>query len=115
MFQVVLKDLREKHHLSQAKLAEKLGVAQSTVGMWENGKNKPEYKTLIKIAEFFNVSVNILTGQESEKIPTAISSDGKNKYIGELAKKCSDLSVDELQKVMDFALFLKNQRNSKER
>lgn len=74
MFQIKLKQLRENANLSQAKLAQKLHIAQSTVGMWESGKNKPEYNTLLKIAEIFNVSIDYLTGggdtpQKGVKIP----------------------------------------------
>lgn len=68
MFQVVLKSLRENTRISQAELAKRLGVSQSTVGMWESGKNKPEYKMLIKIAEYFNVSVSELIGEEEKPI-----------------------------------------------
>ena len=62
MFQVVLKDLREDEKLSQRELAVKLGVAQSTIGMWESGKREPDYKTLNKLAEFFNVPSSLLLG-----------------------------------------------------
>lgn len=70
MFQTTLKILREKRGISQAKLAQDLGVAQSTVGMWENGKNKPEYDTLLNIAKYFNVSVDYLISEnESSALP----------------------------------------------
>lgn len=68
MFQIVLKQLREEAKLSQAKLAEKLSVSQSTVGMWESGKNKPEYETLLKIADLFHVSIDYLTGIETNQV-----------------------------------------------
>lgn len=42
MFRVTLKKLREDAGLSQAKLAEKLGVSQSAVGMWENGRKEEQ-------------------------------------------------------------------------
>lgn len=67
MFQITLKTLREKHNLSQYKLADMLGVSQSTVGMWESGKNKPEYANLAKLADIFNVSIGELTGSEEIK------------------------------------------------
>ena len=70
MFQIRLKELREVRKLSQAKLADALGVRQSTVAMWENGKNKPEFDTLTRIADFFNVSVDDLVGKiETKKAP----------------------------------------------
>lgn len=67
MFQVRLKELREKAGLSQSALAKRLGFAQSTIGMWESGKNKPEFDTLTQIADFFRVSVDYLLGREDQK------------------------------------------------
>lgn len=68
MFQIALKKLRENEGMSQKKLAEKLGLSQSTIGMWESGKNSPEYSNLLKLAEIFNVSVSELTENESFEI-----------------------------------------------
>lgn len=62
MFQVVLKDLREDIGLSQRELAIKLGIAQSTVGMWESGKREPDYKTLNKLSNFFDVPSSLFLG-----------------------------------------------------
>lgn len=70
MFRINLKVLREERKISQAKLAKAIGVSQSTVGMWENGTNNPEHNTLLKIADFFNVSMDHLLGiEESPKKP----------------------------------------------
>lgn len=60
MFQIILKKLREREDISQRELAEKLGIAQSTVAMWESGDSNPQHKTLLKIAEFFNVKLDYL-------------------------------------------------------
>lgn len=60
MFQIRLKELREQARISQYKLAKEIGVSQSTVGMWENGSNKPEHSKLIALSNFFNVSVDYL-------------------------------------------------------
>ena len=60
MFQIILKKLREREGISQKKLANKLEVAQSTVGMWESGKSNPEYETLRKIAKYFDVNIDYL-------------------------------------------------------
>ncbi|MEG1932516.1 MAG: helix-turn-helix transcriptional regulator, partial [Pygmaiobacter sp.] len=62
MFQINLKKLRERNGWSQVELAHRLGVSQSTVGMWEAGRNKPTYATLLKIAQEFKVSVDGLIG-----------------------------------------------------
>lgn len=56
--------------LSQTELARRLGVRQSTVAMWETGKNNPEYGKLLAIAETFGVKVSSLTGEaELARIP----------------------------------------------
>lgn len=67
MFRIKLKELREINKISQAKLAKQIGVSQSTVGMWENGKNHPEHNTLLKIAEYFKVPLDYLVGNDEIK------------------------------------------------
>lgn len=62
MFQIKLKHLREIKKVSQAALAKHLGISQSTVAMWESGKNKPEHKYLVALADYFNISIDELLG-----------------------------------------------------
>lgn len=70
-----LKLLRKNVGLNQKKLAEGLGVALSTVAMWETGSRQPNYKMLNKIADFFGVSYDrLLSGpsdSDSEMYDTA--------------------------------------------
>jgi len=54
--------LRERKGLSQPELADKLGVSQSSVAMWESGKRNISNKDLIKLAMFFNISIDYLFG-----------------------------------------------------
>ena len=72
MFSEQIKMLRNKKRLSQAKLADELGVSASTVAMWESGEREPKnYETLELIADYFNVNMEVLlTGKLSPtKIP----------------------------------------------
>jgi len=55
-----LKALRKEQKLTQKQLSEELGVALSTVAMWETGARQPDYDKLNKIAAFFNVSHDAL-------------------------------------------------------
>lgn len=66
-FRIRLKQLREEANLSQAQLAQQIGVSQSTVGMWESGRNKPSFDTLKKLAEKFHVTVGYLAGDAWEE------------------------------------------------
>lgn len=58
-----LKKLREVHSLTQKSLAKTLGVGTSTVAMWETGDRHPDHEMLLKIADFFDVSVDSLLGR----------------------------------------------------
>ncbi len=61
-----LKELRQKQGITQGKLAEKLDLARSTITMYETEGSQPDLATLVKIAEFFNVSVDYLMGREPD-------------------------------------------------
>ena len=72
MFNEQLKLLRNQKRISQAKLADELGVSASTVAMWESGEREPKnYETLEIIADYFNVNMEVLlTGKLAPtKIP----------------------------------------------
>ena len=60
MFKDRLKELRCSRNLTQMKLAEDLGIAKSTISMYENGKREPDYETLELIADYFNVNIGSL-------------------------------------------------------
>ena len=58
----ILKTLRKSKNLTQEELADILGVSRYMVNQYENGKRSPSKKTLVKMAEFFNCSLDYLWG-----------------------------------------------------
>ena len=72
-FALKLKEQREKHNLSQAALAEKLHVGVGSVGMWESTDRIPPAKKLIKIADFFDVTVDYLLDRKNNTSPQQLS------------------------------------------
>lgn len=64
LFSVRLKELRLQHGFNQEELAEKIGIKRNSYSDWENGKCKPNYEKLEKIADFFGVSLDWLFGRE---------------------------------------------------
>ena len=58
-----LKQLRKKRKISQLKLALDLNMNQNTISRYENMEREADYKTLIKIADYFNVSLDYLLGR----------------------------------------------------
>lgn len=60
---------RMRHGLSQQELADRLDVHQSTIGGIEAGHRKPSISLLLKLARYFNVSVEELaTDNEAEPV-----------------------------------------------
>lgn len=55
-----LKELRKEKDISQLKLALDLSMNQNTISRYETGEREADYKTLIKIADYFNVSIDYL-------------------------------------------------------
>lgn len=47
-------------------LGEFMGVSESCISQYENGKREPDNNTLIKLADFFEVSVDYLLGADTE-------------------------------------------------
>lgn len=64
MFASLLKELREKTGLTQGKISEILNVQTRTYGSWERGERQPDFETLVKIADYFNVSTDYLLGRK---------------------------------------------------
>ena len=57
-----LKKLREKAGVSQKALAEHIGVSQQSINKYENHNIEPDIATLIRIADFFDTSVDYIVG-----------------------------------------------------
>lgn len=57
-----IKMLREKKGITQAELANQLGITRSGVNAWEMGISTPSTQYIIILAKFFNVSTDYLLG-----------------------------------------------------
>lgn len=55
-----LKELRVSKGVSQLKLAIDLGLNQNSISRYECGEREADYATLIKLADYFNVSIDYL-------------------------------------------------------
>lgn len=55
-----LRILRESVKLSQVKMADLLGVKQSSINRYEQGHSAPSLETLVKYADYFDVSMDYL-------------------------------------------------------
>ena len=71
----LIKKIRKENNLTQAELADKLGVTYQAVSKWENGKNIPDIAILKQISEEFNINLDDLLNGEH------IISDKKKKGL----------------------------------
>lgn len=67
-----IKELREKHNLSQSELAEKLFVTRQAVSLWEQGKAEPSKDSLMILKKLYGISVD-----EWMEVAEAEESNGK--------------------------------------
>ncbi|MCL2255294.1 MAG: helix-turn-helix domain-containing protein [Firmicutes bacterium] len=63
-FEKTIKELRKQSGYTQAFVAEKIGVRQSSYNKYESGKSRPEYENLIKLSKLYDVSVDYLLENE---------------------------------------------------
>ena len=61
-----LKYLRLEKGIGQPELAKQIGVSKGIISFWENGLREPTMTSLIKLARFFDVSIDYLVGLTDE-------------------------------------------------
>lgn len=64
-----LKQLREKAGISQSKLADDLSLRQNDISRYETGAREPDHKTLLALADYFDVSVDYLLERTTSPRP----------------------------------------------
>lgn len=91
-----IKELRESEKLNQKELAKALNISNTTLSQYETGQRTPSDDIKIKIAEFFNVSLDYLLGRTDIKNP-----DDENKEMERLANK-EIKSVEDALEIIKF-------------
>lgn len=66
MFSVRLRELRERKNLDKKTLAELCGLSKNQVGRYEAGEIEPSTKSLMALADYFDVSIDYLLGRENK-------------------------------------------------
>ena len=83
----ILKQLRKQNKKSQQDVADFLGVNRGTYANYELGKREPDFDTLRRIAEYFNVSIDYLLGHD---VSTASNPEKKERDDAALEKMFED-------------------------
>ena len=83
-----IKDLREDMDLRQSDLAEAVGIDQRTISNYETGKTNPDGEALIKLADFFNVSIDFILYRSNS---TELSGTDRIRIIEKIQKDLEKL------------------------
>lgn len=91
-----LKELRLQKGVPQQKVAKYLGVSRQAYSNYENGNRNPDNEVLLKLAEFFEVSVDyLLRGDEALNDPGV--TDPENDLKAAFFEGAEDLPTEELE------------------
>lgn len=97
-----LRQLRNIKKVNQSEVAEFLNIDRSTYGKYETGDSSPDYDKLIKLADYFGVSIDYLLGRtDIKKAPETIAAHREGE---------GDWTEEELQSIEEFKEFVRMKR-----
>ena len=112
-----IKELRKAEKMKQTELCAILGVSQSALSSWENGKFQPDDTAWKQLANIFNVSLDYLMGRSDiKKEPTTPQDDElsnliKDPKLKELYDVLTSLDDEEIESLLTYAEFLTSNRD----
>lgn len=99
-----IRELRKAKKVTMKELGNMIGVAESTMSLYETGKRKPDPETLSRLADYFNVSVDYLLGRDEGQSQTSPSpADRQRRDVEAMLRAMSEA---DLEKVYDYARFI---------
>lgn len=106
MFAETMKHLRRSHNMTQAQLAEQLGLSASAVGMYEQGRREPDLSVILQLCQIFQVPADLLLNeaappQESLEIKDVMQ-DIQDRLLAtqELTLDGVPMSIDDIQRLI---------------
>lgn len=106
-----LRSLREKHNLTQEQIAKKIGISRGTYAHYEINKRRPDYETLIKITDIFNVSLDfLLTGKEFDSSNEDMWKELLDPKTELFFKDLKDAPDDKIEELIQFWEFIKSKK-----
>lgn len=100
-FGAKLKKCRKDSSLSQKEFGQKIGVAESTVSLYESNKRFPDADTLKKISALFEVSLDYLLGNEPAKAAQP-KTTGRGVRIPVLGRVVAGIPIEAVEEILDY-------------
>lgn len=103
---------RKKSGLSQAELAQKIGVKNSTVSSWERGANAPDIETLFSICKLFNVTVADMFGCDTVDYNDKLTVHGFEKDLVISYRNADEVDKTIVRRTLKLDTVRPNQKNA---
>lgn len=93
-----IRQVRKELKITMKELGEIIGVAESTISMYETGNREPDLRTLSQIADYFNVSVDYLLGRDT---PSDMQ-QGRGVKIPVYGEIAAGIPIEAIEDIIDF-------------
>lgn len=102
LFASRLKELRESHNETQKMLAEAVGMAVSSISMYEQGKRLPSYEAQEAIADHYNVDIDYLVGRSDRTtvVLPALNNSPTRHYLMDRIAKADEAELTKIDRIM---------------
>lgn len=109
----VLAELRQDKGLYQKQLGELLNVSTSTISNYETNTHLPDYKTIVRIADYFEVSIDYLFGRTNFEFnyTTLNSIINNDMTTGDLINIIMNFDEKNLYSLLDYLELLQLRQN----
>lgn len=87
---MILKELMKQRDIQQQQMAQILNVSRASIYKYQQGKAEPNIETLIKIADYFDVSLDYLCGRQNKNLLFIDSLTQQKKELINLIKELDD-------------------------
>ena len=96
-----LREVRKKKNLTLKELGAIIGVGESTLSQYEDGKRQPDFETLDKIADFFNVSVDYLLGRVDHNVSSVLI-NGDMTRVPVLGRIAAGVPINAVEDILEY-------------
>ena len=109
-----LKALRTQKGVSQQTVADYLEITRQAYSNYENGNREPDYETLLKLAEYFGTSVDVLLrGEPNSPSPNRPLTEAELKFA--LFGDSENIDDEDLEDVRKYAEFVKERKRAQQK
>lgn len=109
-----IKELRKQQNITQQQLSNYLGITQATLSGWENEKFEIDNNSLMKCADYFNVSLDYLLGRTEEKNTDKKDDITFDDFTFAMYDEAQHLTEEDKQALLQMARLLKSKTEKKE-